>query len=146
MFSTRVTGIEGRRSAVASGMAELPTLTSSSALPSHAASICLRSIPASATASVKASTIKSSEPMSQRSPNAVQPIPAMTTRSRIPVAISALHDRPLGGRRLPEIAPEPAPAIDRLDAEAHPHLVADGEAAVGCVAELHQHPRAIGKL
>jgi hypothetical protein len=44
--------MKGRRSATASGVADLPTCCSSIAVESQAASICLVSMPASAMASV----------------------------------------------------------------------------------------------
>jgi hypothetical protein len=77
------------RNAVANGSAELPTLAASSALPSQAAPICLRSMFASAMASENASSINCSLPTSQRSPNREQPMPRMATLSLMPVAIDA---------------------------------------------------------
>src|SRR5262252_539891 len=87
MFSTCVTGMLGRRSVVDSGMPDLPTWTSSIAVENQAALICLASIPESAMHSLYASSISSSAPESQRSPNLEQPIPRIATLSLIPRAM-----------------------------------------------------------
>ncbi|KAK6032458.1 class II glutamine amidotransferase [Ostertagia ostertagi] len=55
--------------------------------PYQAALICLRSMPASASASSNASESSSGVPMSQRSPKREQPMPMMATLSLIPVAM-----------------------------------------------------------
>src|ERR1700722_4353186 len=120
---------------------------SSSALPIQAASIWPRSIPASASASSKASTIRSSGPWSQRSPNVVQPMPMIATLSLIPLAMGLAFDgRALRRRRLPEIGSEAALVIMRFDPQAHPHRIADGESLGVGVGEFHHHPGAIFKL
>ena len=86
-FSTRVTEMFGSRNESDAGRALLPTLISSKQVPSQAASMRPFSMPASAMASWKASTINSSAPASQRSPKRVQPIPMIATLSLIPLAI-----------------------------------------------------------
>ena len=53
-----------------------------------------RSMPADVVASVVASTRRSLVLLSHRSPNGVQPIPTIATRSRIPLL--AIHFPPLG--------------------------------------------------
>src|SRR5690606_8424085 len=142
MFSTRLTGIPSSRSAVESGMAELPTLTPSAQLPSQAAPIWPRSMPASASASAKASFSSCSEPASQRSPKREQPMPMIATLSLIP-AIACSNTQPSGDRRrLPEITIEMAALVALLDAEHHLQPGADIDAAGGDIDELHQHPRA----
>src|SRR6476659_6312033 len=87
MFSTCVTGMLGRRSVIDSGMPDLPTCTSSIAVENQAALIWLASTPASAMHSLYASSIRSSAPESQRSPNLEQPMPRIATLSLIPRAI-----------------------------------------------------------
>src|SRR5690349_9515718 len=112
-------------------------LSSSVLIPIQAAPISLVSIPASACASRNASTIRSSAPESQRSPNSVHPMPMMATRSRIPLAMSrALLPR----RRLPEVPAIPTLVVEVLDAKHHPQRHTDFELlAVGI---FHHEPRA----
>jgi len=78
----------GSRRAAPIGVALLYMFTSSMQVPTQAAWMSFFSIPASARHSVKASTISSSPPMSQRSPKRVQPIPMIATLSLIPDAIA----------------------------------------------------------
>src|ERR1700735_3254122 len=147
MFSTRETGMPCSRSAWASGSALLPTLISSSALPIQAAWMSERAILASARASSKASTIRSSGPLSQCSPKVVQPMPTMATLSLIPRAILwASKDRALRWRRLPKISAETPALVVGLHAQAHPHPVADGKATGVRVGEFHHDPCAIVEL
>ncbi len=67
--------------------AGIETCTSSIAVANQAASIWLRSMPASATHSSNASTIRSSASLSQRSPNLEHPMPRIATLSLIPCGI-----------------------------------------------------------
>ena len=90
MFSTCVTGMLGRRSVVDSGMPDLPTWTSSIAVENHAAWSWFWSMPASFRHSLYASSISSSAPLSQRSPNFEQPMPRIATLSLIPRAMAGL--------------------------------------------------------
>ncbi len=87
-FSTRVTGMKGRRRVTERGMADFPTCTSSLAVESHAAWMAFFSMPASVMHSSNASTIRSSASASHRSPNLEQPIPMMATLSLIPSPMS----------------------------------------------------------
>ena len=87
-FSTRVTPMLGRRSAMPIGRPPRPVPTSLMCVENHAASSCSGPIPASLMASPYASTIKSSGLASQRSPKRLQPMPKMTTLSLIPVGYS----------------------------------------------------------
>src|SRR5438105_8018446 len=100
-------------------------------------------MPASASASLKASSIRSSGPASQRSPKRVQPMPMMATLSRMPVAKSNLLSEGSGGprsgayrRRLPEIAPEAARCVDVLDAIHHAQRQPHAELVAVGVGEL----------
>ena len=54
-------------------------------VPNQKASMSWMGIPAEADASTAASVRRSSIPLSHNSPNLVQPIPMMATRSRIPL-------------------------------------------------------------
>src|SRR5262249_17598085 len=130
--------------ATESGMPDLPTCCSSMAVASHAAWIWLGSMPASAIPSSKASTIRSSASQSQRSPKREQPMPRMTTLSRMPLAIGSL----LAGRCrrcLPEIAREAAGGILVLDPEHHAHGHADRDLPGIDIGEVHHDPAALGE-
>jgi len=147
MFSTRVTGTVPSRSACAAGSALLPTLMSSSALPTQAASIRARSIPASASASRNASTINPSAPTSQRSPNRVQPMPTMATLSANSRGHQAsLQHGPHQRGRFPEVGAKAEPAVLCFDAQPHPHPVADAKAFGGAIDHFHQHAGAVIEL
>src|SRR5205823_5202571 len=93
-------------------------------------------MPADRYASVAASTSRSSGPLSQCSPNGVQPMPTIATRSLMPLlAIVAPLDRPSAPRTgLPEIV------VDALRGEESPerHLqvIADLDVARVDVREL----------
>src|SRR6185503_612508 len=137
----------GRRSVIASGTPDFPTCCSSIAVPNHAASIWLRSIPASFRPSSNASTMRSSAFWSQRSPNFEQPMPRTTTLSRIPVAIADSFRRARSGRRsLPKVSHEAPCRIVFLDAEHHAHRHADLDLAVVDVGEVGHHPAAAFEL
>src|SRR5437016_3849540 len=146
IFSTRVTGIPSRRRAVAAGIAELPTLTRSSADPYHAAPIRLFSIPASCNASRNASLSRCSVPQSHRSPNLEQPMPMMATLSLMPVAMCILDARSPERRRLPEIAVVVTQRIYFFDSIHHPQRRTDVEIRWIDVHHFHQHPCAVLKL
>src|ERR1700704_1490078 len=141
MFSSRETGMPSRRSAVAAGMAELPTLIRSKQDPVQAASIRPRSIPASARASSNASASNPSVPTSQRSPKREHPIPMIATLSLMPVAIThsfRIEARSVGRRCLPEI-PAIAPGlVALLDSKAHLKLGADAEGCGIDIDEFHE--------
>src|SRR5437763_15316412 len=89
------------------------------------------STPAEAKASLDASTIRSSAPLSKRSPNWVHPMPTMATRSLIPLlAIAA----PQYGSCFPEVIVD---AVGREQAsERHLHSVTHGELLQLGVGEL----------
>src|SRR5207247_5127195 len=131
----------GRRSAMLMGVPPRPVPTSSMCVEYQAAPSSSGVMPASAMASLYASSMRSSGLASQRSPNLLQPMPRMATLSLMPVAMggslirceSAAH-----GRRLPEIAGEAATLVDVLDAEHHLHRRARIDLADVDVGEVHQ--------
>src|SRR5882757_3467519 len=139
MFSTRLTGMPSRRSAVAAGMAEFPTLMRSKHDPAHAASICPRSMPASVSASSNASARSPSVPTSQRSPKREQPIPMIATLSLMPVAIS--HPHSIGWRRFPEVAVETPRLVALFDSKTHAQTRTNLECLGLHIHELHQEAR-----
>ena len=128
---------------MANGIAELPTERSMDE-PYQAAPICLRSMPASASASVKASMTNCSAPVSQRSPKRVQPMPMMATLSLIPLAIQ--FSRQLEGHRFPKISIVMALAVSLLDAKSHCQRRIHVQPSGTDVNDLHQHPGATVKL
>src|SRR5678816_1053446 len=100
-------------------------------------------MPASATHSANASTIRSSGPLSQRSPKREQPMPTIATLSLMPRATSVPHRR-----RLPEIAAEAAHGIEILDAKHEAHRGADREISWSGIGELGEDvaPRIDGDI
>src|SRR5262249_41197662 len=139
------TGTLPRRSVTDSGIPDLPTCCSSMAVASQAAWISPAPTPASAIASSKASSIRSSASQSQRSPKREQPMPRMTTLSRMPVAIKSSSAR-RGRRCLPEIACEAANAIQVLDPEHHAHGHADLDLPRIDIGEVHHQTAALAEL
>src|ERR1700744_6296871 len=129
--------MSGRRSAIASGTPGLPTCCSCIAVGTHAASIWFFSMPASAIASSKASTMRSSASRSQRSPNFEQPMPRTATLSLMPLAMSASLAEAARRRGLPEISDEAALRIAVFDAKHHVHAAADFELFRIDVGEIH---------
>src|ERR1700690_3885282 len=136
--------MKGNLRAWASGMPDLPTCCSSIAVASQAAWIWFFSMPASLIASSKASTIRSSASLSQRSPNFEQPMPRIATLSLIPLAILSLLRAGGSGCRFPEIFGEAALLIMLLDAEHHAHRHADLDAAHVDIGEVDHHTAAFG--
>src|SRR5579863_10249281 len=139
MFSTRLTGMPSKRSAVAAGMAEFPTLIRSKHDPAHAASICPRSMPASFSASSNASARSPSVPTSHRSPKREQPIPMIATLSLIPVAIR--HPHSIGWRCFPEVAVKASRLVALFDAKTHAQASTHFERLGLHIHELHQQAR-----
>src|SRR5579859_3746995 len=86
-------------------------------VPSQKASTSPSWMCADAKASIEASSSRSSALLSQRSPNSVQPIPTIATRSRMP--LDAISLTLLGGPGLPEIVVH---AIGRREQPAKGHL------------------------
>src|SRR2546423_11391978 len=93
------------------------------------------STPAEANASLEASTMRSSAPLSKRSPNWVHPIPTMATRSLMPLlAIAA----PQYGSCLPEVVVNAVGGEETP--ERHLHPIAHGEILHPGVGELDGEP------
>src|SRR5436305_7019928 len=97
------------------------------------------STPAEANASLEASTMRSSAPLSKRSPNWVHPMPTMATRSLMPLlAIAA----PQYGSGLPEIVVDAVGGEE--PAERHLHAVTHRQVLDRGVGELdRQAPAAV---
>src|SRR5581483_5868418 len=108
MFSRRVTGLYGILSASESIRPETPLPI----VPSQYASTWSGSTPAERYASPAASTSRSSGPLSQCSPNGVQPMPTIATRSLIPLLAMASPSTPRTG--LPKVV------VDALRGEEAP--------------------------
>src|SRR5690606_37710773 len=123
---------------------------SSMAEPNQAAWIWFFSIPASARASTKASTMRSSALRSQRSPKREQPIPRIATLSLIPEAMSRplmADRRQIDRHSLPEIAAKITACVIVLDPEDHPHGHADVQVFHGVnIGEVAEQPAASVKL
>src|SRR5262245_14605648 len=115
-------------------------------------------MPESLRHSLKASSISSSAPESQRSPNLEQPMPRMATLSLIPRAMlvslgsEGWNSNPLsGGRRsdrsrLPEVTLEAAAhGVVVADAEGHTHLGADLDLFLVAVGEVGHEAAALGE-
>src|SRR4030042_18189 len=113
---------------------------SSMCTPSQAACRSFFSRPASSSASLKASTMRSPALMSQRSPNLVQPMPRIQTLSLIPVAISLhLLDR---WNRFPEVVGDISLGIVKLQTEAEVERVADRDIIDRAIGEVHNRSSA----
>src|SRR5271168_4451002 len=146
----------GRRSATDRGMPLGPTLTPSKPTPSQAAPICDTSMPASASPSSKASTIRLSPSASHRSPKRAQPMPRIATLSLMPLAMVLILL--LFGRQgrygrgavvrhgLPEIFLVAADFVESRDAEHHPHGRADDHVIGLNVRIFDRHPSALVEL
>src|SRR5437763_10307978 len=111
------------------------------------------STPAEAKASLDASTMRSSAPLSKRSPNWVHPMPTMATRSLIPLlAIGA----PQYGSCLPEIVVDAVggeqTAERHLDAVTHRQVLdlgvgeLDRQAPAAVEVDDGEHDRRAGRV
>src|SRR2546423_4402216 len=95
------------------------------------------STPAEANASLEASTMRSSAPLSKRSPNWVHPMPTMATRSLMPLLAIAAPQYRSG---LPEVVVDAVGG--EQTAERHLHSSADRQVVDLGVGELDGHPTA----
>src|SRR3546814_10206627 len=71
-------------------------------------------------------------------------MPRMATLSRIPLAIFNLLSE--SRRGLPEIPPETAILVERLDSEHHPQIGADIQRVTRKIGEFGHHPSAADKV
>src|SRR2546422_2738040 len=101
---------------ILSGRDSVSPLWPENSVPSQKASTSRSSMPAEVSASPVASTSRSLAPLSQCSPNGVQPIPTIATRSRMPLLA-------MQWSRFPEVVVDAAGGDDA--AEGHGHAVAD---------------------
>src|SRR5882724_12482531 len=97
------------------------------AVPNQYASTVSLSTPASVNAWLAASMMRSSSPVSKRSPNAVHPIPTIATWSLIPCEPIAVLSVGPDGPGLPEVVVNPVGGEElperHLDPVADPHRV-----------------------
>src|SRR3546814_17881142 len=71
-------------------------------------------------------------------------MPRMATLSRIPLAIFNLLSE--SRRGLPEIPPETAILVERLDSEHHPQIGADIQRVTRKIGEFGHHPSAADEI